>query len=153
MLIHIYIFAISKPDWHRDYQYQGADIAPISCNYDQPSFFFTLGLYSSLSFYQCVSWRYGMENPIVVFVCKMRLVSSLYSTFPGTLYGIQRRQSRISHPTAASVKYSRYSATHTNSKETSSRKWTSPHIATMDQKNNYIFETYTSKAFIWATDC
>ena len=66
----------------------------------------------------------------------------------GALCGIQRRQSRISHPTAASVKYSRYSATHTNSKETSSRKWTSPHIATMDQKNNYIFETYTSKASI-----
>ena len=43
---------------------------------------FTLGLYSSLSLCQCVSWRYGMENPIVVFVCKMRLVSSLYSTFP-----------------------------------------------------------------------
>ena len=69
-----------------------------------------------------------------------------FTTYPPC--GIQHRQSRISHPTAASVKYSRYSATHTNSKETSSRKWTSPHIATMDQKNNYIFETYTSKAFI-----
>ena len=64
------------------------------------------------------------------------------------LCGIQRRQSRISHPTAASVKYSRYSATHTNSKETSLRKWTETHRDPMDQKNKLIFGFYTLFAFI-----